>query len=98
MSARRRVERTTLVPAAVDPRSAVVVPSSLSTISATKLSESAFIRGTTFASFWDRSNVMGTASDGARPAAARPVTAMPRASRASVSARAAAAAEPFTPA
>ena len=66
-----------------------------STISATKLSLSAFISGRMFASSGRGRTRWATASVGARPAPARPVTAMPRASSASVRARAAAAAEPF---
>ena len=96
--ASRSVERTIRAPAAVDPGSATVAPRPFSTISATKLSESAFIRGTTFASRWERSKAIGSASAGARPSPARPVTAMPRARSDSVSALAAAAAEPLLPA
>ena len=92
-----RVERTTRAPAAVDPRGAMVAPSSFSTISATKLSESAFRRRTTIASGSERSKTIESASAGARPDLARPVTAMPRRRSASVNAEAAAEAEPFAP-
>ena len=74
-------------------------PSSFSTISATKLSLSAFIRWTTFASRCERSKAIGSGSRGSTSLyPARPRDRDAASSSATASAVAAAAAEPFAPA
>jgi hypothetical protein len=90
--------RTTCAPDAVEPRSANVAPISFKTILATKLSLSAVISGRMCSRRCERSKAMGKESAGARPAPGRPSTAIPRLFSASINARAAAAADPFTPA
>ena len=96
--ATRSSSRTTRAPAALEPIPSTLAPSSLRSISDTKLSLSRFILLTIATSGSERSWASGRPFAGARPVVIRPATVTPRRASASLNERAAAPAEPFGPA